>query len=85
MGRLHHGGSRRRRAQGRKPPVIETARLEEPKAGEVSVEIKAAGIRHTDAFTFSGGDPEGLLPAIRAGDMPKERRACPAHQQVTGR
>src|ERR1700693_4853179 len=44
--------------------TIETVRLDGPKAGEVLVEIKATGICHTDAFTLSGGDPEGLFPAI---------------------
>ena len=44
--------------------MIETVRLDGPKAGEVLVEIKATGICHTDAFTLSGADPEGLFPAI---------------------
>jgi S-(hydroxymethyl)glutathione dehydrogenase / alcohol dehydrogenase len=47
-----------------KPLVIEEVDLEGPKAGEVLVEIKATGICHTDEFTRSGGDPEGLFPAI---------------------
>ena len=47
-----------------KPLVIETVQLEGPRAGEVLVEIKATGICHTDAFTLSGDDPEGLFPAI---------------------
>ncbi len=46
------------------PLVIETADLDGPKAGEVLVEIKATGICHTDEFTRSGADPEGLFPAI---------------------
>jgi len=46
------------------PLSIETVELEGPKAGEVLVEIKATGICHTDAFTLSGDDPEGLFPAI---------------------
>jgi len=46
------------------PLVIETVQLDGPKAGEVLVEIKATGICHTDEFTRSGGDPEGLFPAI---------------------
>src|SRR3954467_4575439 len=46
------------------PLTIETVRLEGPKAGEVLVELKATGICHTDEFTRSGGDPEGLFPAI---------------------
>ncbi len=47
-----------------KPLTIETIQLDEPKAGEVLVEIKATGICHTDAYTLSGKDPEGLFPAI---------------------
>ena len=43
-----------------KPLVVETVDLEGPKAGEVLVEIKATGICHTDQFTLSGADPEGL-------------------------
>src|SRR5437016_10159542 len=46
------------------PLKIETVRLDGPKAGEVLVEIKATGICHTDAYTLSGADPEGLFPAI---------------------
>ena len=47
-----------------KPLEIVTVQLEGPKAGEVLVEIKATGICHTDAYTLSGADPEGLFPAI---------------------
>ncbi len=47
-----------------KPLTIETVNLEGPKAGEVLVEIHATGICHTDEFTLSGADPEGLFPAI---------------------
>ena len=47
-----------------KPLSIETVDLEGPKAGEVLVEIKASGVCHTDAYTLSGKDPEGLFPAI---------------------
>jgi S-(hydroxymethyl)glutathione dehydrogenase/alcohol dehydrogenase len=47
-----------------KPLSIETVTLEGPKAGEVLVEIRATGVCHTDAFTLSGDDPEGLFPAI---------------------
>jgi S-(hydroxymethyl)glutathione dehydrogenase/alcohol dehydrogenase len=47
-----------------KPLVIEEVELAGPKAGEVLVEIKATGICHTDEFTLSGADPEGLFPAI---------------------
>jgi S-(hydroxymethyl)glutathione dehydrogenase/alcohol dehydrogenase len=46
------------------PLSIETVQLEGPKAGEVLVEIKATGICHTDEFTRSGADPEGLFPVI---------------------
>jgi len=46
------------------PLSIETVDLEGPRAGEVLVEIKATGLCHTDAFTLSGEDPEGLFPAI---------------------
>jgi S-(hydroxymethyl)glutathione dehydrogenase/alcohol dehydrogenase len=46
------------------PLAIETVDLEGPRAGEVLVEIKATGICHTDEFTRSGGDPEGLFPSI---------------------
>jgi len=46
------------------PLVIETVQLAGPRAGEVLVEIKATGICHTDEFTRSGADPEGLFPAI---------------------
>jgi S-(hydroxymethyl)glutathione dehydrogenase/alcohol dehydrogenase len=47
-----------------KPLVIETVQLEGPRAFEVLVEIKASGVCHTDEFTRSGADPEGLFPAI---------------------
>src|SRR3984885_5740907 len=47
-----------------KPLVIETVDLEGPRAGEVLVEIKASGVCHTDEFTRSGADPEGVFPAI---------------------
>ena len=47
-----------------KPLVIEEVDLDGPKAGEVLVEIKATGICHTDEFTRSGADPEGLFPVI---------------------
>ena len=47
-----------------KPLEVTTVQLEGPKAGEVLVEIKATGICHTDEFTRSGADPEGLFPAI---------------------
>ena len=47
-----------------KPLVIETVQLDGPKAGEVLVEVKATGICHTDKYTLSGADPEGLFPCI---------------------
>ncbi len=47
-----------------KPLEIVSVDLDGPKAGEVLVEIKATGICHTDEFTRSGADPEGLFPAI---------------------
>jgi S-(hydroxymethyl)glutathione dehydrogenase/alcohol dehydrogenase len=46
------------------PLTIETVDLDGPRAGEVLVEVKATGICHTDWFTLSGADPEGLFPAI---------------------
>ncbi len=46
------------------PLTIEEVELSGPKDGEVLVEIKATGVCHTDAFTLSGDDPEGLFPAI---------------------
>src|SRR5258708_32644074 len=47
-----------------KPLEVTTVKLDGPRAGEVLVEIKATGICHTDEFTLSGADPEGLFPAI---------------------
>ena len=47
-----------------KPLEIMDVNLEGPKAGEVLIEVKATGICHTDEFTLSGADPEGLFPAI---------------------
>src|ERR1700727_1186889 len=47
-----------------KPLEIATVDLDGPKAGEVLVELKATGVCHTDEFTRSGADPEGLFPAI---------------------
>ncbi len=46
------------------PLTIETIDIEGPKAGEVLVEIKATGICHTDAYTLSGADPEGIFPSV---------------------
>ncbi len=47
-----------------KPLTIEEVDLEGPKPGEVLIEIKASGVCHTDAYTLSGRDPEGLFPCI---------------------
>jgi S-(hydroxymethyl)glutathione dehydrogenase / alcohol dehydrogenase len=47
-----------------KPLVVEEVDLDGPRAGEVLVEIKATGVCHTDEFTRSGADPEGLFPVI---------------------
>ncbi|MRD48234.1 S-(hydroxymethyl)glutathione dehydrogenase/class III alcohol dehydrogenase [Caenimonas koreensis] len=50
--------------QAGQPLTIEELDLDGPRAGEVLVEIKATGICHTDYFTLSGADPEGLFPAV---------------------
>ncbi|HBZ42589.1 MAG TPA: S-(hydroxymethyl)glutathione dehydrogenase/class III alcohol dehydrogenase [Maritimibacter sp.] len=50
--------------QAGKPLEIMDVNLEGPRAGEVLIEVKATGICHTDEFTLSGADPEGLFPAI---------------------
>jgi S-(hydroxymethyl)glutathione dehydrogenase/alcohol dehydrogenase len=47
-----------------KPLVVEEVELAGPRAGEVLVELKATGVCHTDEFTRSGSDPEGLFPVI---------------------
>ncbi len=47
-----------------KPLSIETVQLDGPRAGEVLVEVRASGVCHTDEFTRSGADPEGLFPVI---------------------
>ncbi len=47
-----------------KPLEIVEVDLDGPKAGEVMIEIRATGICHTDEFTLSGADPEGLFPSI---------------------
>jgi S-(hydroxymethyl)glutathione dehydrogenase/alcohol dehydrogenase len=47
-----------------KPLEVTTVKLDGPRAGEVMVEIKATGVCHTDEYTLSGKDPEGLFPAI---------------------
>src|SRR5690349_11061957 len=50
--------------EAKKPLEIEEVDLDGPRAGEVLVEIKATGVCHTDEFTRSGADPEGLFPVI---------------------
>jgi len=47
-----------------KPLSLETIDIEGPRAGEVLVEIRATGICHTDEFTLSGADPEGIFPSV---------------------
>ena len=47
-----------------KPLSVETIDLEGPRAGEVLIEVKATGICHTDAYTLSGADPEGIFPSV---------------------
>src|SRR4029450_115998 len=47
-----------------KPLVVEEVELDGPRQGEVLVEIMATGVCHTDEFTRSGADPEGVLPVI---------------------
>ena len=50
--------------QAGSPLTIETIQLEGPRAGEVLIEVKATGICHTDAYTLSGADPEGIFPSV---------------------
>jgi len=50
--------------QAGSPLSIETIDLDGPKAGEVLIRHVAAGVCHTDAFTLSGDDPEGIFPAV---------------------
>jgi S-(hydroxymethyl)glutathione dehydrogenase/alcohol dehydrogenase len=47
-----------------KPLTIESVELAGPRAGEVLIELKASGVCHTDAYTLSGQDPEGIFPVI---------------------
>ena len=47
-----------------KPLVIEEIDVQEPRAGEVLVKLAASGVCHTDAFTLSGDDPEGIFPCV---------------------
>lgn len=50
--------------EANKPLTVEEIELEGPKEGEVLVELKATGVCHTDAYTLSGADPEGLFPSV---------------------
>jgi S-(hydroxymethyl)glutathione dehydrogenase/alcohol dehydrogenase len=50
--------------EARQPLQVEEVDLEGPRAGEVLVRLKATGVCHTDAYTMSGKDPEGLFPAV---------------------
>ena len=50
--------------EAKKPLEIVELDLEGPKEGEVLVEIMATGVCHTDEFTRSGADPEGIFPAV---------------------
>src|SRR5262245_12462424 len=47
-----------------KPLTVETVDLEGPKGNEVLIEVKATGLCHTDWYTLSGADPEGLFPCV---------------------
>src|SRR5436190_23691614 len=64
---IHNTGMKTRAAvawAAGKALSIEEVDLAGPRAGEVLIEVKATGICHTDHFTLSGADPEGLFPAI---------------------
>ncbi len=58
------------------PLAIETVNLDGPRDGEVLVEIKATGVCHTDSFTLSGADPEGLFPSILGHEGAGVVREC---------
>ena len=58
------------------PLAIETVNLDGPREGEVLVEIKATGVCHTDSFTLSGADPEGLFPSILGHEGAGVVREC---------
>ena len=64
------------------PLTIETVTLDGPQAGEVLVEIRATGICHTDAFTLSGEDPEGLFPGQGQADITDPAEDEPQEDQV---
>ena len=50
--------------QAGKPLEVTTINVDGPREGEVMIEMKATGVCHTDAFTLSGADPEGIFPAV---------------------
>ena len=50
--------------QAGKPLEVTTIQVEGPREGEVMIEMRATGVCHTDAFTLSGADPEGIFPAV---------------------
>lgn len=50
--------------EAKRPLEIEEIELAGPKTGEVLVQIVATGVCHTDAYTLSGADPEGLFPTV---------------------
>ena len=52
------------------PLTVMEVNLDDPREGEVLIEIKATGICHTDDFTLSGADPEGLFPSFWAMKAP---------------
>ena len=57
-----------------KPLVIEEVEVAAPKKGEVLLKVNASGVCHTDAYTLSGKDPEGLFPAIMGHPRPDQCR-----------
>ena len=63
------------------PLTIEEVDLAGPREGEVLVEIKATGICHTDYYTLSGADPEGIFPSILAMKAPARRRRGPGREK----
>ena len=62
------------------PLSVEEIDLEGPKTGEVLVKIIATGVCHTDAFTLSGADPEGLFPVILGQSAESANFVCQAKQ-----
>ena len=66
--------------------VIDQIELEGPGPGECLVRLAATGVCHTDAFTLSGDDPEGLFPAVLghegAGVIEEESGSCPSRSST---